>query len=675
VAETKEKKGGVRVAVQKFGTFLSSMIMPNIGAFIAWGILTALFIPAGFFPNERIGTLVSPMVTYLLPILIAYTGGKLVHGVRGGVVGAIVTMGVIMGTSSPVFIGEDGHSSPMFLGAMICGPLSAWLFKKLESLWQGKIRPGFEMLVDNFSLGIFGFAGAIASMYWLTPVMNFIMEWAGRAVEFLINHNLLWLTSVLIEPAKVFFLNNAINHGVLTPLATDQAAQTGKSVLYLLEANPGPGLGILLAFMLFGTGTARATAPGAALIHFFGGIHEIYFPYVLMRPQLLLAAIGGGMTGVAINTVMDVGLRSPAAPGSIIAIYGTVASDSYLGVTIAVFASTAVSFAIAAPILKFTKGTDDLNKATADMEAMKGKKSSVAGALTKRDAGDIPEIHKVVFACDAGMGSSAMGASVLRNKIKEAGFGDVVTVTNSAINNLKDDYDLVVVHQDLASRAEAPTPSAVHVTVDNFMASPRYDEVVDLIRSQQTGESAESGEASDAQHSANAADSVDSVAGAEAQPAQSSVGVKEAPDAESKILTADNIVLDGSAKDRDDAIDQAGAMLVAAGAVEPAYVAAMHEREKSVSTYMGNGLAIPHGTNEAKDTIKSSSITFIRLDEPVDWGGKPAKFIVGIAGADGTHLKTLSKIAKIFGKKETVEQLEKATTKEEILNIFGKVTS
>ncbi|HFG8773959.1 TPA: PTS mannitol transporter subunit IICBA [Corynebacterium striatum] len=657
MAQTEQKKGGVRVAVQKFGTFLSSMIMPNIGAFIAWGIITAFFIPKGFTPNEHINTLVSPMVTYLLPILIAYTGGKLIHDVRGGVVGAITTMGVIMGTSAPEWIGEDGHASPMFLGAMICGPLAAWLFKKLESLWAGKIRPGFEMLVDNFSLGIFGFIGAIASMYLLTPVMNFIMDVAGKAVEFLINNNLLWLTSALIEPAKVFFLNNAINHGVLTPLATDQAAETGKSVLYLLEANPGPGLGILLAFMVFGAGSARATAPGAALIHFFGGIHEIYFPYVLMRPQLLLAAIGGGMTGVAINTMMDVGLRSPAAPGSIIAIYGTVASDSYLGITIAVAASAAVSFAIAAPILKFSKtGADDLDKATADMEAMKGKKSSVAGALATQSGDDVREVRNVVFACDAGMGSSAMGASVLRNKIKEAGFGNIVTVTNSAINNLKDDYDLVVVHEDLAQRAKPATPSALHVTVDNFMASPRYDEVVDLIRKQQSGSTAAATEAAMAS----------AIMSEESEYEDTTKPKKE-------VLTADNIVLDGSAVDRTDAINQAGAILVAAGAVEQSYVDSMHVREESVSTFMGNGLAIPHGTNEAKDAIKESAISFIRLAEPVDWGGKPAKFIVGIAGADGSHLKTLSKIAKIFGKADTVEQLEMATTKEEILNIFGKV--
>ena len=284
-ATAPEKKGGIRVAVQKLGTFLSSMIMPNIGAFIAWGIITAFFIPKGWTPNEYIGTLVSPMVTYLLPILIAYSGGRLIYEVRGGVVGAIATMGVIMGTSSPVFIGEDGSGSPMFLGAMICGPLAAWCMKKLDGLWAGKVRPGFEMLVDNFSAGIFAALGAIGSMFLLTPVMNVFMTIAGNAVEFLVNNNVLFLTSVLIEPAKVLFLNNAINHGVLTPLATDQAVETGKSVLYLLEANPGPGLGVLLAYTFFGRGSARATAPGASIIHFFGGIHEIYFPYVLMKPS------------------------------------------------------------------------------------------------------------------------------------------------------------------------------------------------------------------------------------------------------------------------------------------------------------------------------------------------------------------------------------------------------
>ena len=661
-ATSAPQKSGLRVGVQKFGTFLSSMIMPNIGAFIAWGIITALFIPKGFFPNEKLATMVDPMVFYLLPILIAYSGGRLIYEIRGGVVGAIATIGVIMGTSSPVFIGEDGSGSPMFLGAMICGPLAAWCMKKLDGLWAGKIKPGFEMLVDNFSAGIFAAIAAVASMFLLTPVMTTFMTVAGNAVEFLIKNNLLFLTSILIEPAKVLFLNNAINHGVLTPLATDQAVETGKSILYLLEANPGPGLGILLAYMFFGRGSARATAPGAAIIHFFGGIHEIYFPYVLMKPTLILAAIGGGMTGILIETATDAGLRSPAAPGSIIAVLGSTASDSYVGVVMGVTGAAVVSFLIASAILRFSKqGEDDLAGATAKMESMKGKKSSVSGALTG-DTASTPLIEKVVFACDAGMGSSAMGASVLRNKIKEAGYGAQVSVVNSAINNLTDSFDLLVCHEDLYDRAKAPTPSAVHVTVDNFMNSPRYDDIVELIRSQREGSAGDNATAAPVAEEATTREPDAAAEGATA------VKTKK------PLLIAENIILDGTANSRYDAIDEAGAILVAVGAVDENYVRAMHEREESISTFMGNGLAIPHGTNESKDLIKGSAISFVRYPQGVDWGGQTAHFVVGIAGADGSHLKVLAKIAKIFGKTESVEKLKNASTKEEILEIFDSVT-
>ncbi|MDO5617355.1 PTS mannitol transporter subunit IICBA [Kocuria sp.] len=682
-----EKKGGVRVAVQRFGTFLSSMIMPNIAAFIAWGLITALFIPDGFFPNERIETMVGGMVIYLLPLLIAYTGGKLVYDVRGGVVGAIATMGVIMGTSSPVFIG-DGPATPMFLGAMIMGPLAAWCMKQLDSLWDGKIKPGFEMLVNNFSAGIFGAIAAIGSMFLLTPVMNLFTNVAGVIVEFLVDNGLLPLTSLIIEPAKVLFLNNAINHGLLTPLGSAQALEQGKSILLLLETNPGPGLGILLAYMVFGRGTARATAPGAAVIHFVGGIHEIYFPYVLMKPQLIIAAIAGGMSGIAVFQIFDVGLASPAAPGSIIAIMLTAASGSHVGIILGVLAATAVSFAVASVILRFSKQTeDDLAEATAKMEGMKGKKSSVSSALTGGAAAAQNTISKIVFACDAGMGSSAMGASVLRNKIKDAGFGNDVSVVNSAINNLRDDFDLVVVHEDLLNRAQTPTPSAMHVSVDNFMGSPRYDEIVELIREQREGSDNSGGAeaaavpaaAAGATAATSAASGSAGGAGAapQADPAQasasSSAGEGAAADAGKQILTTDTIRLGATAASRSVAIDQAGDLLVDTGAVDRSYVNAMHERESSVSTFMGNGLAIPHGTNEAKSAIHDSAMSFIRYDQPVDWGGHEVKYVIGIAGADGQHLGLLAKIAKIFSKKESLAQLESAQTPEEILEIFGKV--
>ncbi|MGQ9347391.1 PTS mannitol transporter subunit IICBA [Mycolicibacterium gilvum] len=644
---------GVRVRVQKLGTALSNMVMPNIAAFIAWGLITALFIEQGWLQGifaglkdpdgwvAKIGGwgaydgagIVGPMITFLLPILIGYTGGRMIHGNRGAVVGAIATVGVV-----------TGADVPMFLGAMIMGPLGGWCMKKIDAIWDGKIRPGFEMLVDNFSAGILGMILAVFGFFGIGPIVSAFTRGAGNAVDFLVDNDLLPLTSILIEPAKVLFLNNAINHGVLTPLGTTQALETGKSILFLLETNPGPGLGILLAFTVFGKGVARASAPGAAIIQFFGGIHEIYFPYVLMKPKLIIATILGGMTGVFINVLFGSGLRAPAAPGSIIAIYAQTASGSFLGVTLSVLGAATVSFVVAAFLLKTDKADDeqDLAAATASMESMKGKKSSVSSQLVGASSGG-PRgpIKSIVFACDAGMGSSAMGASVLRRKIQQAGFGDV-KVTNSAISNLTDSYDLVVSHRDLTARAGQRTASAIHVSVDDFMSSPRYDEIVEQLKQSNGG-------------------------GSEAEPA---VEDGSAGSSDGDVLALSSIVLNGSASSAADAISEAGRLLVDAGAVEPSYVDAMHERESSVSTYMGNGLAIPHGTNEAKGAIRRTGLSLVRYPEPIDWNGKPAEFVVGIAGAGKDHMALLSKIAQVFSKPDEVARLRGAQTPEEIRSIL-----
>ena len=647
---------GARVHVQKLGTALSNMVMPNIGAFIAWGLITALFIKTGWLTgifhglqdpdgwvakiggwgSYESGGIVAPMITFLLPVLIGYTGGRMVHGNRGAVVGAIATMGVVAGADVP-----------MFMGAMIMGPLGGFLTKKMDALWHEKIRPGFEMLVDNFSAGILGLILAVFGFFGIGPIVSAFTRAAGHGVDFLVSHDLLPLTSLFIEPAKVLFLNNAINHGVLTPLGTTQALQTGKSVLFLLEANPGPGLGLLLAYTVFGKGLAKASAPGAAIIQFFGGIHEIYFPYVLMKPKLILATILGGMTGVFINVLFGSGLRAPAAPGSIIAVYAQTASGSFLGVTLSVLGAATVSFLVASFLLKTDKAADepDLAAATAGMEAMKGKKSSVAAALVGTAAQSGP-ITNIAFACDAGMGSSAMGASVLRKKIQKAGFGDV-KVGNQAISNLTDTFGLVVTHQDLTDRARQKTPSAVHVSVDDFMNSPRYDEIVELLGQTNGGASA------------------GTTAGAAATAVAVAPAVEEAAPGDD-VLALDSIVLNGTATNSAEAISEAGQLLVAAGAVEPSYVDAMHEREKSVSTYMGNGLAIPHGTNEAKDSIRRTGISFVRYAEPVDWKGKPAEFVVGIAGAGKDHLALLTQIAQVFLNTDEVAKLRAARTAEEV---------
>jgi mannitol PTS system EIICBA or EIICB component len=475
------------------------MIMPNIAAFIAWGFITALFIEKGPFPVGGIGGfgvddagepnqgLVGPMIRFMLPLLIAAQGGRMVYGVRGAVVAVVATMGVIMSTGQP-----------MFLGALIMAPLAAWIMKKIDSIWDGKIKPGFEMLVNNFSAGIAAAALAVAGFFAFGPVIEVISRGLGNGVNWLVEHSLLPFASLIIEPAKVLFLNNAINHGVLTPLGVTEAAEKGASILFLLEANPGPGLGVLLAYSFFGTGLAKATAPGAAVIHFFGGIHEIYFPYVLAKPILLLGTIAGGMVGIGTLVLFDAGLRAPAAPGSIIAVLVQTPGGNFVGVILSVLLAAITSFVICSVLLKLSrkKGVD-LAEATAEMEALKGKRSSVAGYLSASDeaaedeleaAGVVhPEhahrrpIRHIVFACDAGMGSSAMGASVLRNKIKKAGFADV-DVQNIAIANLTDDVDVIVTHQDLTPRARTMAPSAQHVSVDNFMNSPQYDAIVEELK-------------------------------------------------------------------------------------------------------------------------------------------------------------------------------------------------
>ena len=656
-APAETQRTSTRVRVQKFGTFLSNMVMPNIGAFIAWGLITALFIEKGWLnlggdgglaPNSWVaelggwgdfagGGIIGPMITYLLPLLIGYTGGKMLYDTRGGVVGAIATMGVIAGTDIP-----------MFMGAMIMGPLGGWSMKKIDGLWDHKIRPGFEMLVNNFAAGIWGAVLATLGFFVISPLVSGFADAAGSAVEWLVNEGLLPLTSIFIEPAKVLFLNNAINHGVLTPLGTAQALEEGKSILFLLEANPGPGLGLLLAYSFFGKGLARASAPGAAIIHFFGGIHEIYFPYVLAKPRLILALILGGMTGVFTNVLFDSGLQSVAAPGSIIAVALATPSGSFVGVMLSVILSATVTMVVAAFLLKLDRSEDDgdLTAATASMESMKGKKSIASTALSGGTAAARSPIRSIVFACDAGMGSSAMGATVLRRKIQSAGFDDV-TVVNKAIGNLEDSYDLVVTHQDLTARAKQRTASAVHVSVDNFMGSPRYDEIVELL--QRTNAKAAVG-----------ADGAGRVASASAAPAAQGA----------QLLSQDAIRLSGSARTMDDAITEAGDLLVASGAVDASYVAAMHQREKSVSTHMGSGLAIPHGTNEAKGAIRHSAMSFIRYDHPIDWKGKPTTFVIGIAGAGDDHLQLLQKIAHVFLDKGQVARLEAAQTSDEIRAIL-----
>ena len=473
-----QQNGDIKVRIQRFGSFLSGMIMPNIGAFIAWGLITALFIPTGWIPNASFAELVDPILYYLLPILIGFTGGRIVYDIRGGVVGATVTMGVIVGADIP-----------MFLGAMIVGPLGGWVIKKFDKLIEGKVKSGFEMLVNNFSAGIIGGALTLVAYKGIGPFVEALNKALASGVQVIVDANLLPIASVFIEPAKVLFLNNAINHGVLSPIGIEQSAQVGKSILFLLEANPGPGLGILLAYMVFGKGMAKQTASGAGIIHFLGGIHEIYFPYILMRPLLLVAAIAGGAAGVFTFQIFGAGLVAAASPGSIFAILALTPRGGYFGVIAGVLVATIVSFAIAALILKTAKQSDEddeeLAKATEKTSALKGKESRAADLVqlpveepTKEIS--LSDVKSIIFACDAGMGSSAMGAGILRNKVKKAELD--IAVTNMAINNLPADAEVVITHKDLTERAQEKAPTAYHISVENFLNSPKYDELLEKLK-------------------------------------------------------------------------------------------------------------------------------------------------------------------------------------------------
>lgn len=472
--EQTASKSGRKSAVQKFGTALSGMVMPNIGAFIAWGIITALFIGDGYLPNEQLATIVDPMLKFLLPTLIAYQGGYNVYGQRGAVVGSIATFGVIMGSEVP-----------MLIGAMALGPLGGYLIKKFDQAFGDKIKTGLEMLVNNFSSGIIGFILAVIAFYIVGPFVQMMTDFMGQGVAWIMEAGLLPLANIFIEPAKILFLNNAINHGILTPLGIEQAAETGKSILFLLEANPGPGLGILAAYMVFGKGSSRSSAVGASVIHFIGGIHEIYFPYVLMNPLLFLAVIAGGIAGTFTNVLMGSGLVAAASPGSIVAVLGMTARGSHLGVILGVLVGAVVSFAVAALILKTTKVKDSDEEFDAKVQESQNLKSQSKGQPVTTSVSDVntQNVSKIIFACDAGMGSSAMGASLMRKKVKEAGLD--IPVTNSSISNLQEESGLLVITQEeLTDRATQKTPGAIHVSVDNFLSSPKYAEVINRLKNQ-----------------------------------------------------------------------------------------------------------------------------------------------------------------------------------------------
>ncbi len=615
-------------ALQRFGKFLSAMVMPNIGAFIAWGFITALFIPAGWIPNEGLASIHPFMLNQLLPALIAYTGGKMVGGERGGVMGAIAVMGCVAGSGQP-----------MLMAAMFMGPLSGWLIKKFDQAMDGRMPAGFEMLINNFSIGIFGMALAIVGYYVIGPLMVAITTVLTAGVDVLVNAGLLPLAAILVEPAKVLFLNNAINHGIFTPIGLDQAAEAGKSIMYMIETNPGPGLGLLIAYWLCAKEKkTRDSAPGAIIIHFLGGIHEIYFPYVLMNPVVIVGPMVGNIVAIFYYSITKLGLVGPPSPGSIIAYLAMAPKGSTLMVILGVAIAAVVSFLVSAVVIKATDGGKNLDEAKAAKDAMKAESKGLA-APVKVDG----EIKKIIFACDAGMGSSAMGATKFRNRIKEA--CPEIVVKNTSVDNIPADCDIAVVQATLQDRAKASCPNAKLVVIENFLADPALDALYEEVVSKKKITSEE--------------------------PVVSEAAPEVAPADDKVVLAKESIKLNQAPVSKEEAIRAAGELLVARGAVEPAYVEAMLEREKLVSTYMGMGLAIPHGTSDAKGTVKKTAISMLQYPEGVDFGDEKAQLVFGIAGIGDEHLDLLGKIAGALDDEEVLEKMKTTDDVEWILEILS----
>lgn len=630
----------IKIKVQSFGRFLSNMVMPNIGAFIAWGIITALFIPTGWLPNETLAKLVGPMITYLLPLLIGFTGGRLVGGDRGGVVGAITTMGVIVGADMP-----------MFLGAMIAGPLGGLCIKKFDAAVDGKIKSGFEMLVNNFSAGIIGMILALLAFKGIGPAVEVLSKVLAAGVNFMVAHDMLPLASIFVEPAKILFLNNAINHGIFSPLGIQQSHDLGKSIFFLIEANPGPGMGVLLAYMFFGRGSARQSAGGAAIIHFLGGIHEIYFPYVLMNPRLLLAVILGGMTGVFTLSVLNGGLVSPASPGSILAVLAMTPKGTYFANIVAIFAALIVSFVISAILLKTSKvkeEDEDIEAATRRVQDMKAQSKGATPLAAGDVTNDLSHVRKIIVACDAGMGSSAMGAGVLRKKVQDAGLTNI-SVTNSAINSLPSDVDLVITHRDLTERAMRQAPQAQHISLTNFLDSGLYTNLTErLVAAQRHADNSVKVQAS-------LQDSFD------------------AGDSNLFKLGAENVFLGRTASNKEEAIRFAGEQLVKGGYVQPEYVDAMLEREKLTPTYLGESIAVPHGTVEAKDRVLKTGVVFCQYPEGVRFGEEEddiARLVIGIAARNNEHIQVITSLTNALDDETVIERLANTSSVEEVLTLL-----
>lgn len=415
--------------------------MPNLSIFIAWGFLSFI---TPYFSGElaqRLNEVSEWMLHLLLPILIGYLGGKLTGNQRGAIVGAIATLGIIVGSTAPQIV-----------GAMIMGTLAGKVYDFFENKVKEQFTIGYEMLIHNLLVGIIGGVCCLLGMIVITPLISSVSQMISQAILWLTEMKMLTLAHVLLEPLKVLFFNNIINHGILTPLGIEFAQQENSSILFLMEANPGPGIGVLLAILFQGRRETKTNAGSALMIQAIGGIHEIYFPFVLIKPKLILAVILGGASGTFLFQLLHVGLSAPVSPGSLIVILTNTPTNQLLAVSFGILVSILVTFSCALFLLR---------KEVVNVEQEKSNDE-------EREEMQPVKNKKIIFACDSGMGSSAMGAALLKKQLQVANLPASVDYTS--IYQVKDQPDqLIIVQSELTVLAQKQAPNSQILSLDHFL--------------------------------------------------------------------------------------------------------------------------------------------------------------------------------------------------------------
>ncbi|CAL4325661.1 PTS system mannitol-specific EIICBA component [Buchnera aphidicola (Eriosoma grossulariae)] len=626
----------LEIKVQKIGRFLSNMIMPNISAFIAWGVISTLFLPSGWIPNKNCEQLINLMIIYLLPILVGYTGGKLVGGDRGAVVGSIATVGLILSSSMP-----------MLFGAMLIGPLGGWIINLFDKIIQNKIYSGFEMLVNNFSSGIISTILLLLSFFYFGPFVNYISYLLSCIITKMIENNLLPLTAIFVEPAKILFLNNAINHGIFSPLGIQEVVKNHKSVFFFIESNPGPGIGVLVAWLFLGPEKIKNSIKSAIFVQFLGGVHEIYFPYVLIKPKLIFSVILGGMTGIYVLIVCHGGLVSTVSPGSIISILAMTPKNNYFVNIISIFLSFLVSFFSAFIILKINHNNKNNNFLLKDMhDKTCHSRLSYYSYIQNEFSNHTKLIKNIVFACDAGMGSSAIGVGILKRKLSRVNL-DNILVCNLAINLLsKKNIDLVITHYKLTDRARLQKPNLKHISIKNFLDHDFYNDLVKFLIN----------------HNKKFINNQ----------IEKSIILNEKSQ---KLFTISkkNIFIGQKASSKIEVIKFIGSQLIKQGYVNSEYVDAMLEREKISPTWIGQSIALPHGTLKSKDSILRTGMIFCQYPQGIVFGDNiedVAYIVIGIAAKNNEHMQLVNNITNILDDEKIIKKLSHTNKIKDILNIF-----